>query len=379
MIRMTPLLALMACAAPETDALFNRLELSTPVTAADANEIFVETVEAASDEVRIALPTLTDMTLATSLIDAHMAGVEVLVTMDIDQADDEGVIALQDAGVPVQLGDAGLTYFEFSLNDDVTWPSEDIRMSHAFVVADQTEVVMANQAGDLTDAPRVVVSGHSEDLGQDLNMEHVQLFGGADATAVTAFDSMAKSIADFRWNYSTQFADQFELWLGPQERVGKRLIDGVYSARSGDIRLMSDDVADESIVAALEAKAADGFDVEVLVGPGFGTINPALSNRLENAAGVRVLQTTSTAPLPTILFLDYERGPDGRYHMPRAMVATHEILSAARLFNDTEVVTDQLVDGALYMIAVPDAPSPWLQQLASVYLDAVAAGVTEVN
>ena len=66
MIRMTPLLALMACAAPETDALFNRLELSTPVTAADANEIFVETVEAASDEVRIALPVLTDMTLATT-------------------------------------------------------------------------------------------------------------------------------------------------------------------------------------------------------------------------------------------------------------------------------------------------------------------------
>ena len=56
-----------------------------------------------------------------------------------------------------------------------------------------------------------------------------------------------------------------EIWLGPQERLIKRVTDAVYSSRS-DVRILTNELADGGLAKALQAKSADGFDVQVVVG-----------------------------------------------------------------------------------------------------------------
>ncbi|MCB9682448.1 MAG: hypothetical protein H6733_13370 [Alphaproteobacteria bacterium] len=358
-----------ACAAPDTSGLFNALEVHTVQGGAEADADLIALADAATVELRIALPGLSDPDLTDAVLAAWDRGVEVWVVVDVDHASDAGVAAIADAGIGLKLADGGLTYYDFGTNRDVSWTSTQTRMTHAFAVADRTEVVMASGAGDLLGGTRVVFTGHSEELGEDLLTEHNQLFGGSDATAVTAFNAMAKSIADIRWVYPSQDDELVEVWFNPQERAVKRITDAVYRATSS-IRIVTEDFADEGLARALQRKAEDGFDVEVIVGASFGSTSSALSDVLRNQApDVPLLQSVSTEPLPTIAFVDYDRARDGRYHMPSAMVLTHPILSAARLFADVEVVNDQLVDGALYVVEAHGAPTQPLQDLAAIYQD----------
>ncbi len=367
----TPLIGLLlaSCAAPDTGQMFNDIDLSILSTAEEVNDRFIDVANGADERLSLALPGLLDPELAIALVEAFDRGVEVKVVVDIDLSDNEPTDTLRDAGVPLRLADGDLTYFEFQLNADVRWSSTQVQMTHAFVVGDLGELVMASSGGDLTDRATVMWSGYSEELAEDLRTEHVQIFGGSDATALTAFDAMAKSIADPRWAYPTTSDEIFQLWLGPQERVTKRMIDAVYGAR-GPIRVLTEDFADEGMARALQQKAADGFDVEVIVGRSFGLTNPSLSDiLLQQAPDVSVLQSTDTRPLPTLVFVDLGRGLDGRFHQPRVMVGTHPIWSAARLFNDVEVVTDQLCDGALYVLGVDGQPTAPLQELSNIYRD----------
>lgn len=372
-MRTTPLLALLAgCVAPDPGEAFTDLDIA-PVTEASAvNSRFVDVAVEAERTLHVALPGLSDPDLADAIVAAWDRGVEVAVVTDADQADDAGVALLLEAGVPLRLADGAVTYFEFTLNGPVAWSSDQAQMTHAFIVGDGTRVALATAAGHVDDRPAVVFAGHSEELGEDLISEHVQVFGGVDATALTAFDSPAKSIADARWSYPTQSDDMLELWLGPQERVVKRLIDAVYAARSS-IRVLTDDLADEGLALALQRKAEDGFDVEVLVGRRFATTNPALSQvLLDQAPDVPLLRATTDAVLPTVVYIDYDRARDGRFHMGKALVATHPVWSAARLSSGAEVVTDQLCDGALVVVTRHGEPGDNLIQLAGLYQDARA-------
>lgn len=368
MMRFLPILALLACEGPDTGDAFTVLDMHLPTLASETNAHFVDVVNAADTEVRVALPGLTDPDLVQAIVDAHGRDVDVRVVVDFDNASDAGVQDIMAAGVETTLADDGFAAYDFSLLSDVAWTSEQTQMTHAFAVADITQVVMATSAGDMVDAPRVVFSGVSEDIGEDLVSEHIQVFGGSDAVSKTAFDASAKSVADNRWQYATQSDEMFELWLGPQERVVKRYIDAVYMAK-GSIRVMTEDIADEGFARALQHKAEDGFDIEVIVGSGFGLTNGSISEVLRTQApDVTVLQSSSTAPLPTLMFVDFDRSPhDNRFHMPMAMVSTHPIWSASRLYNDAEVVTDQLCDGALYVLATTGEPTTPLQQLAQLY------------
>ena len=97
---------------------------------------------------------------------------------------------------------------------------------------------------------------------------------------MTAFSNMQKSIADNRWLYRTQSSLDLEVWLGPQERLTKRIIDAVYGARSS-VRVLTNDFANEGLTQALQAKAGHGFNVQVIVGPGMRGSNSALSRFFE--------------------------------------------------------------------------------------------------
>lgn len=372
MIRLLPIALLGACAAPDAGELFSLLDVSVAPDAMTTHAAFIASIEGAESELAVCLPAIEDPDLAQAIVDAWDRGVMVEVVTDIDREADVGVTMLEDAGVPLTLADDGLSYFDFSLNEQVTFFSPQIRMSHAWTVADRTEIVAASTAGDLTPGPRVVFEAVGEDLGDDMRAEHHQIFGGADATAITAFNGLQKASADSRWIYPTDSEVTLEMWFGPQERIIKRIIDGIYSATS-DVRVITNDFADEGMARALQSKAAFGFDAEVIVGPGFGTVSSSLSSILRNATpDVRKRKIEGLEHLPTVVLVDFGEGRDRQHHTARAYILTHEVVSAARLYDDLPVMTDQLIDGTLWVLNDTGAPGDQLQLIESLYTDLLA-------
>lgn len=344
------LLCLAACTAPDLAESFNHLEVEL-VDGEDAVvAAFVDLADVASDSLHVALPAGESIALGEAILDAWDRGVEVEVVTDVDRADDAAIDLLLQSEVPVTLADDGIQYFDFNQNVDVSWTSEQTIMSHAFAVADRQRIVAANRAGFLGDEPRVLFRLEGEEIVEDILTEHNQVFGGADAVATTAFDGMAKSVADARWLYRTQSDLDLQIWFGPQERLTKRVIDQVYAARA-NVWVMTDDFANEGLAKALQDKAAWGFDVKVVVGPGFGSTSSLLSNLLRQTPDVEKVQVTDAGHLPTIVLVDFQNARDGLKHTSYAYVLTHDLYSAARIYRGAEVVNDQLIDGALWVVS----------------------------
>lgn len=366
------------CTAPPMADAFHQLDLTVEADPARVNERFAAHVDGARHSVHAALPTEADGVVAQALVDAWGRGLDVQVVTDVDEAATPGVAALLAAGVPVQLADGELTYFEFNLGADILFPSNQTVMSHAFVVADAERVIAATRAGSATAGESVVLELRGEDLVEDLLSEHRQVFGGADATSTTAFDNLAKSIADARWRYPTQTDLDLEVWFGPQERLIKRMIDAIYAAR-GDVRLLTNGLTDAGIARAMQDKARLGFPVEAVVGP-------AYDRSLSRPAGVFQEETpdvvkkrfTGADAVPTILLVDVGNGLDGRRYDTRAFVLSHDVYGTSRIesaippepFSDDPWIglrTDQLVDGTLWVLVDYDEPSPEIEALVDLW------------
>jgi len=367
-------LLLVACTAspPKLGQIFSQVEVFTEDDPSAASEYFIDVVDRSRDTLHIALPAGENEALADAIIAAFDRGVEVEVVTDIDQAADLGTAALIDAAVPVTLADGEITYFDFNVNDDVSWRSDQTLMTHAFMIADRRRLVNASSMGWMRTGPTVIMDVVSEELVEDFLSEHNQVFGGVDATATTAFDGLAKSIADYRWLYHTQTDVQLEVWFGPQERLTKRVIDAVYGARAS-VYVLTDDFANEGLAHALQAKAADGFDVQVIVGPGFGSTSTILSRVLEDETpNLPKYQVTGVDSVPTVVLVDFEKARDNHRYRSRAMVLSHDLYSAARLHRNQEVVNDQLIDGNLWVFNDDNTPSAELLALLALWEDAFA-------
>jgi hypothetical protein len=367
------LAALSAACTPDLTGFF--LD-ATPVTsddAADVNAAFADVAASATEELRVALPALDDPTLTEALIAAHDRGVDVQVVSDAQAADTTGLVALADAGVPLSLVDDDLAFFDFSLNDDVAWTGDQVQMTQSYAVADRARWINASRAGTTVAGPIAWFEGQGEDITEVIAAEHNQLMGGTDAASLDAFNATNKSSPDVRWLFPTASDELLAVHFGPQERLIKMMIDTVYAARSG-IRVMSEDISDEGLARALQAKAADGFDVEVIVGATFGQTSPALSEILRSQTpDVPKLQANAAGGLPTVMFVDFEPARDGFFHRPRVMVLSHPVWSAARLFNGQVVETDQYIDGTLMVLSVSSiAPSEPLAVIADLYNEARA-------
>lgn len=363
---MSMLLWMLGCApAPPLSDAFHQVNVDV-VDGHDAvRDAFVSAVETAETRAQVLLPGLTDDALANAMVDAHNRGVLVEVATDVDVADDAGFAILEAAGVPVTYGDDAVSYFDFAINADVSWTSDQVVMTHAMVITDNVNVVSASNfmAGE---GQRLLWQGRGEDLGNDMSLEHIQVFGGLDASSRTAYDSLAKSVADPRWMYPTQTDHMLEIWLGPQERVIKRVIDYTYGARA-NIWVMTDDLADEGLIRALYAKRVDGFDVRVLVGPNFGRSAPNSSAvLLRETAGLEKRQI-SDAVVPTMVLIDTVRDRTGRYNTARGIGVSHPIWSANRLFAGAEVQTDQLADGNMWILDDYSEPSGDLLELIELF------------
>lgn len=381
LLALTPgALSLLACADPPVEAAaFTRVDLEQVDGAQAVSDRFVAALDATGQQALVMLPQLGDTALADALIRAWQRGVQVEVVTDVDQAQDPGAVALAEAGVPLSLADGAVTYFDYALNQDVSWASEDTIMSHATLVLDQRRVLNATVAGDPTTGDsaqggRLLFTVESEDLAHDLDLEHNQVYGGIDATALTAFDSQAKSIADSRWRYPTQTDLDLEVWLGPQERVVKRVIDAVYSARKS-VRILTDDLADEGLSKALQDKALAGFDVQVVVGPAFGTSAAGPSGLFRTQTPDVVKLQVADATVPTLVLIDVEE--EGQELLTaRAMVVSHPLYSAARIYRGTTVRTDQLIDGNLFVLADYDEPGEELLSLRQLWQDHADRGTS---
>ncbi|MBT3219398.1 MAG: hypothetical protein HN348_09930 [Proteobacteria bacterium] len=345
--QLLPLL-LVACAPPELD-VFTTLDISLVDTPEAANEVFLDLFDKAEDSLHVALPSGEDTTITDALIDSWERGVDVEVVTDIDHQDDAGIVDLFDAQVPVQLADGAVTYFDFGFNQPVAWDSEDVIMSDSYAIADGVQLVNASAIGDLDLGERIIFEVVSPDLSYDLELEHNQLFGGADATSLTLYSSMQKSIADYRWHYSTQSDVMLEMWLGPQERLIKRIIDSVYSARAS-VWVLTNDFATEGMAVAMQTKAEHGFDVQVVVGPDFEKSSSALSKVLKQETKDVDKYQVDTARVPTVVLIDYDVARDGNRYPAKAFVLSHDLFSAARLYRVSEVVSDQLIDGNLWVL-----------------------------
>ena len=328
-------------------------------------------IDGADESLAVALPLGTDTELTGSILDAYDRGVDIELVLDIDNQDDPGFAELIAAGVPHKLADDGLEYFEFNFNEDVGWSSEQTVMSSAFVVADQTSFISSTTAGGTDSGHRVIVSGTGENLVEDLLTEHNQLFGDADAVAVTAYDSPAKSIADNRWAYWLSTGPMLELWFGPQERITKRMIDAVYRAKSS-VWIMTDDFANEGLVKALQTKAKHDFDMRIITGPQFGDSSAPLSRLLSNDSPDVWKRQISSGRVPTVVLVDVEPARDGRYYPAQAFVASHDLYSSARFYRADEVITDQLIDGTLWVLNDPTHLSQELADMVQLWDDTVA-------
>ncbi|MEC8422515.1 MAG: hypothetical protein VX000_01995 [Myxococcota bacterium] len=360
------------CAAPDmAQGRASFSARSVPGTAA-VNDAFIETINGAETQLRIALPTLSDPGLADAIPAKHPDCNHREVVTDEDQAGDSGVVALLDAGVPVTLADGGVTYFDFNLNQDVSWSSGSVAMTNAFVVADSMRVTAADRAGDEAEGHRVLIQAVNQWMAEDLEAEHNQLMGGTDASSLTAFSSLAKSILDSRWAYWTEDQVTAEMWFGPQERLIKRLIDATYRAQAS-VWILTAELQDEGLARALQAKAANGFDVQVIVGPEHANsiFGPSVVLARETP-DVLKYRATQDGPTPTVVVIDYAPDAQGFRRTTQAFVLTHPIVSAARLFQESEVETDQLMDGTLWVLRELDAPSDDLEslvELQQVHLD----------
>jgi hypothetical protein len=371
MMRYTlPLLSCLACSAPDASNLFNQIQIDVANGPDETTSAFVDIIDGAQDALAIALPVGTDTVLTNSILDAHERGVYVELVLDYDNQEDEGFKSLIDEGVPHKLADDGLSYFEFNFTQDVGWSSEKTIMSSAFVVADQNTFISSTTAGGTESGPRVLVSGQGENLVEDLLTEHNQIFGDADAVAVTAYDSPAKSIVDNRWSYWMSTGPQLELWFGPQERITKRMIDAVYRAKSS-VWVMTDDFANEGLVAAMQAKAEHDFEMKIIVGPRFGDSSNPLSRLLQTEAPDVWKRTVTSGRVPTMVFVDVEPARDGRYYPAQVFIASHDLYSSARFYRAKEVVTDQLIDGTLWVLNDPTHLSQELSDLVTLWEDTV--------
>lgn len=374
-----PLLVLLGCASPDTGDLFHAVELWVDEEPQDATDRAIRAIESARDTLHVALPYGEDLDVSLAIVGAMDRGVGVQVVTDVDAQEAEGVRALLNAGVPTTLADDAVEYFDFNILDDVAWPSTEAIMSEGFLVVDGQEAIVDAGLGQTVAGERVQVGLRGEEILEDLLTEHRQLFGGADATSPTMYDGMAKSIADHRWFYRTGNDITLELWFGPQQRLGKRLIDAVYGAR-GSVKVLTNDFANEGMTLALEEKAAAGFDVEVVLGPGFESSSQVLSRLFTSQTpNVRKYRIDDASRVPTVVIID--DGPDiqGTRSSPTKMfVLSHPMYSSARLYRSETVVNDQLIDGTLLVFVDTHERSAELETFRALY-ERHLLSATEVN
>ena len=135
---MIPLL-LLACDGPQMSEAFHQVSVTPTDSAEEVASAFVDSINAATSDIGLMVPGLESAAVTEALISAAARGVSVEVVTDIDSAGQSGLVALEDAGLVVQYADDAVTYFDFAINADVSWSSDQVVMSNTVLVVDEID------------------------------------------------------------------------------------------------------------------------------------------------------------------------------------------------------------------------------------------------
>ncbi len=343
----------LACAAPL--GVLDTTVVAEVVDSATAVEAFVGAIEGAQTTVSVALAG-DEPEVRAALEAAADAGVDVDVVVDIDLA---GAFSTsgETHGYAVALLDPGFGFFDFGINLDVAWAGDQVVQSNNWVLVDDAVWWVSSSIGTGLAGDVVLASLTGEEVLEDAAGEHNQLSGGVDATSVDAYNGLNKSITDLRYRYPTDSGEVLHFGFGPQERLVKQVVDAVYRSR-GRVVLLTADITDVGLTAALGEKADAGFEVNV--------VTETLSAW---TAPVSVAARQVDGVVPTVLWTD-----DGDGHSV-VMVVSHPIWAAGRVVGGVPVTTDQLVDGLLWSLESSNG-GPNLELLQSFVDATFARGVT---
>ncbi len=376
------LLTASACTAPEPDsaALFNHVdvrfagELRVP-SVLNTSELaggLVVAIQRAETSVDLAFESLDYVSdsgpdsesVADAMIAAAERGVRVRAVGDADRAGDAGFVRLVEAGIPVTFGDEGVIWSP-QPGTDVDRPGDDNRMTHNFLIVDETRVYNFTAGLTATGAGQVGFEARSIDLARDFTDEFQQLFGGVFANTPSAYDGPVKSTTDARLVYPGNIAD-FGVAFGPQERLIKQMIDEVYSARAS-VWVITEEFTNRYLADALRYKAQAGFDVRVIIGfesaedssSDYDALNSNLAavdtGAFASATGVEpVADTKKGANVGlTMIVIDALASPvDGDRYERRVMVSSQPILAAVpwNSANGTSRPADAFSDSNMWTI-----------------------------
>lgn len=234
----------------------------------------------AESRVWVAFEDLTEVSVADALLAARARGVDVRVVGDFDSRAQAGFRRLEEeltvlnnlpqgnASLPfpgsIRYAD-GFTIQTPEPGTDIPRPGELNRMTHNFVLIDETTVV--NLTGgypeNWRDSIQIGFIASSQDMARDFEDEFRQLSSGVDSTTPTAFNGPLKSIADGRFLYPGNIAE-FELYFGPQERTAKRVVDHLFGAKSS-VWIATEQLSNDFVCKVLIYKMRTAFDVRLVL------------------------------------------------------------------------------------------------------------------
>ena len=315
--------------------------------ATTARERLIEDIDEADESVRVAVSFFDDEAVADALIRARDRGVKVRVVSDADFQDTEAMDRLEQARITPSYGDGELVYLpdffiaqvlqacqfddaeqvlvcsssESDVQGSIRRPGSFNRMTdNLFVIDEQITWNFTLPLDGRREVHPIAWRSTGSEFSRAHSREIDQMFGGVFATTLDTYSGPLKSINDMHTEYHTS-TGPIEVRFNPQERLTKEIIDEVYRAKSS-VYVMSNNIMSPFLLDALEYKANNGFDVQIVVN-GAAQANGSPSDRLDALGATELSMVGET--LPTIIILD----SDDEDHPRVAMVLSHELVRGA--------------------------------------------------
>ena len=320
----------------------------------DIRDRLLDELEEAETRIDTAISVLDDDEIRDALVAAANRGVAVRVVADELYEDDEAfepLLAHDD--ISVEFGDGDLAYLPepnvspllehcadldhddhrtclqagegLSQNNDriMVRPAHYNVMSHTFFLIDETYVwnitAPLTEDRDLWFAFRAM----SEEMTNSFEREFRQMHGGVFATTLSVYNGPLKSLTHQEPLRLTN-RGQLRVRFNPQERLMKNIVDETYRARAS-VYVMTENLTNEDLIAALEYKKENDFDVRVLVGQGQAEA-PVVEEAIEPLDPV--VAPEELGELPSMVIIDSERDRRGNRQPRTVQILSHEMWRA---------------------------------------------------
>lgn len=307
-------------------------------------------LDEAEHRIDTAIAGLDDEEIEQALVDAANRGVRVRVVAD-EHLEESGQfdVLVEHNRIDVAFGDGELTYLpephlspilEFCVDEGdhtdctnaqlsqqentdgvMVRPSDYNVMSHTFFLIDNTYVW--NISAPLTDEQRIwpTFRAMSEELANSFEREFRQMHGGVFSTTLSVYNGPLKSVTHQDPLRLTN-RGQLRVRFNPQERLVKNVVDEVLRARAS-VFVMSENVVNEDLIAALQYKADNDFEVRVMHGQGQAQ---SVYDQLEGLDPVEA--PAEMGRLPTMVVIDSERDRNGNRQPRLVQMLSHELWRA---------------------------------------------------